>query len=315
VAIRKGIYNKLNLHSTSFPGTNCLENFVISNGAKFTTQTWDRTCECIINIFSCTVSTDLLTNQSSLKSTSQYEHNNQQFHHNSIEHPSLLSDNRQGILKKALHQNHWEPEKHKNDPTISFSSLLIKCVVQLELIQTIDNILFYPTTSRKEDAETLILATADFKKSAQPTECQREEQGMYSYLNSTQLLMLAECLLQSHRFAKSYNVNSQQRNIIWNPTFNGSANAYFLKQETQSLACVFRILFKMYEDESRRSDWAHIEKRLISVCKESIGYFLTLQTDAHRDAWISLLLLVMTRLLKMQDERVSINIIGKCYAI
>jgi len=34
-----------------------------------------------------------------------------------------------------------------------FSSLLIKCVVQLELIQTIDNILFFPATSRKEDAE------------------------------------------------------------------------------------------------------------------------------------------------------------------
>jgi len=34
-----------------------------------------------------------------------------------------------------------------------FASLLIKCVVQLELIQTIDNILFFPATSKKEDAE------------------------------------------------------------------------------------------------------------------------------------------------------------------
>ena len=39
-----------------------------------------------------------------------------------------------------------------------FASLLIKCVVQLELIQTIDNIVFYPTTSKKEDAENLALA-------------------------------------------------------------------------------------------------------------------------------------------------------------
>lgn len=36
-----------------------------------------------------------------------------------------------------------------------FSALLIKCVVQLELIQTIDNIIFYPATSRKEDAQNL----------------------------------------------------------------------------------------------------------------------------------------------------------------
>ena len=39
-----------------------------------------------------------------------------------------------------------------------FQSLLIKCVVQLELIQTIDNIVFYPTTSKKEDANYIAAA-------------------------------------------------------------------------------------------------------------------------------------------------------------
>lgn len=29
--------------------------------------------------------------------------------------------------------------------------MIIKCVVQLELIQAIDNILFYPNTTRQED--------------------------------------------------------------------------------------------------------------------------------------------------------------------
>ena len=36
-----------------------------------------------------------------------------------------------------------------------FNSLLIKCVVQLELIQTVDNIVFFPATSKKEDAENV----------------------------------------------------------------------------------------------------------------------------------------------------------------
>lgn len=39
-----------------------------------------------------------------------------------------------------------------------FAALLIKCVVQLELIQTIDNIVFFPATSKKEDAENLAAA-------------------------------------------------------------------------------------------------------------------------------------------------------------
>lgn len=70
--------------------------------------------------------------------------------------------------------------------------------MQLELIQTIDNIVFYPATSRKEDAETLALAAADMAGN-DLGECQREEQGMYRLLSSPHLLQLTECLLQSHR--------------------------------------------------------------------------------------------------------------------
>jgi len=39
-----------------------------------------------------------------------------------------------------------------------FSKLCVQGIVQLELIQTIDNIVFFPSTSRKEDAENLALA-------------------------------------------------------------------------------------------------------------------------------------------------------------
>ena len=36
-----------------------------------------------------------------------------------------------------------------------FNSLIIKCVVQLELLQMIDNIVFYPSTSRREDEDNM----------------------------------------------------------------------------------------------------------------------------------------------------------------
>ena len=38
---------------------------------------------------------------------------------------------------------------------VLFQSLIIKCVVQLELIQAIDNIVFYPNTSRQDDQAIL----------------------------------------------------------------------------------------------------------------------------------------------------------------
>ena len=78
-----------------------------------------------------------------------------------------------------------------------------------------------------------------------------------------------------------------------------------LKQETQSLACVLRILFKMYADDNRQEAWPTIQERLIEVCREALEYFLCLQSESHRDAWTCLLLLVLNRIFKMTDERVS----------
>ncbi|XP_044734838.1 brefeldin A-inhibited guanine nucleotide-exchange protein 1 isoform X2 [Chrysoperla carnea] len=252
-------------------GTNCLENLVISNGSKFDDSTWEKTCQCMLDIFNSTIPSALLT---------------------------------------------WKPDHHSEwnmpgDDTI-FPGLLIKCVVQLELIQTIDNIVFFPATSRKEDAETLALAAADLAGDANvvdaTAQCQREEQGMYRLLSTKHLLSLTECLIRSHRFAKAFNSNHEQREALWKAGFRTPSKPSLLKQETQSLACVLRILFKTYSDENRRDDWKEIEHRLISICREALEYFLSLQSEAHRDAWTSLLLLILTRILKMADDRFAIHV-------
>ncbi|XP_055601135.1 brefeldin A-inhibited guanine nucleotide-exchange protein 1 [Uranotaenia lowii] len=305
-------------------GTNCLENLVISNGLKFDEETWDNTCRCMLDIFNSTLPNELLSWKPDPLP--------QSFNHTPHYPPHNGDLPRHGILKRSSSQHSVHNQLDIQDPALKatdlnhtsvlFSNLLIKCVVQLELIQTIDNIIFFPATSRKEDAETLAQAAAELSHSSTNSvgsnsllnhsisteECQREEQGMYSYLNTPHLLQLIDCLLQSHRFAKKFNSNHEQRNVLWKAGFKGSLKPNLLKQETQSLACVLRILFKMYSDESRRRDWQDIEKRLIAVCTEALDYFLSLQSEPHRDTWTSLLLLVMTRLLKMPDSRFAAHI-------
>ncbi|KAK9751243.1 BIG2 C-terminal domain [Popillia japonica] len=64
----------------------------------------------------------------------------------------------------------------------------------------------------------------------------------------------------------------------------------------------------MYCDDGRRKHWPIIQNRLILVCKEALEYFLKLQSEAHRDSWTSLLLLVLTRLLKMPDDRFAVHV-------
>ncbi|KAJ3660967.1 hypothetical protein Zmor_005393 [Zophobas morio] len=270
-------------------GTNCLENLVNSNGHKFDEVTWDRTCRCMLDIFDSTVPTALLTwKPDGMKTTAVIEQNGDV----------------KGILKKP---STYTYERSNSDAAL-FNKLAIKSAVQLELIQTIDNIVFYPATSRKEDAETLALAAADMAGNGALTEFQREEQGMYRVLTSPHLLQLTDCLLQAHRFAKAFNLDHEQRNLLWKAGYKGSTKPNLLKQETHSLACSLRILFKMYCDDSRRQHWSLIETKLIGVCQEALDYFLKLQSEAHREEWTMLLLLVLTRLLKMPDDRFAVHV-------
>ncbi|NWH47039.1 BIG2 protein, partial [Fregata magnificens] len=147
-----------------------------------------------------------------------------------------------------------------------FAGLLIKCVVQLELIQTIDNIVFYPATSKKEDAEHMAAA-------------QSKSRRKKYYLDKKSLLFTSG-------------------------GFKGKSKPNLLKQETSSLACCLRILFRMYVDENRRDSWDAIQRRLLSVCSEALAYFITVNSESHREAWTNLLLLLLTKTLKVSDEKV-----------
>ncbi|KAJ8010696.1 hypothetical protein DPEC_G00077800 [Dallia pectoralis] len=305
-------------------GTNCLENVVILNGEKFTPETWDKACTCILDIFQTTIPHLLLTwrpagaegdhmtpldlSDKPLDSVSQmsleiHSHSEDQHSINSADRvvmetrrPSQYST---GIYEDASRNR--TPGKVQEQRL--FSALLIKCVVQLELIQTIDNIVFFPTTSRREDAENLAAAQRDVVEVEGDVSMDSQDQGMYHYLTSEQLFKLLDCLLDSHRFAKAFNSNNEQRTILWKAGFKGKSKPNLLKQETSSLACGLRILFRMYTDESRRPAWDEVQRRLLNVCSEALAYFLTVTSESHREAWTNLLLLFLTKILKISDDR------------
>uniref|UniRef100_A0A674I672 ARF guanine nucleotide exchange factor 1 n=1 Tax=Terrapene triunguis TaxID=2587831 RepID=A0A674I672_9SAUR len=270
-------------------GTNCLENVVILNGEKFTLEIWDKTCNCMLDIFKTTIPHDTI----SQKSVDI---------HDTVQPRSSDRHQIQPIVGSTASE-----EISKTRPTAKFpeqklfAALLIKCVVQLELIQTIDNIVFFPATSKKEDAENLAAAQRDAVDFDVHVDTQ--DQGMYRFLTSQQLFKLLDCLLESHRFAKAFNSNNEQRTALWKAGFKGKSKPNLLKQETSSLACGLRILFRMYMDESRTGAWDEVQQRLLNVCSEALSYFLTLTSESHREAWTNLLLLFLTKVLKISDER------------
>ncbi|XP_058847154.1 brefeldin A-inhibited guanine nucleotide-exchange protein 2-like isoform X1 [Acipenser ruthenus] len=292
-------------------GTNCLENLVILNGEKFSPGVWDQTCTCMLEIFKTTIPHTLLT----WRPAGQEEELVDRHTDVEIDRQSLCSFDRnpsergQSQVSNASDET-WKGKSYaKIADNKLFSGLLIKCVVQLELIQTIDNIVFYPATSKKEDAEHMAAAQRDALDADVYIDSQ--VQGMYRYMSSPHLFKLLDSLLESHTFAKAFNSNSEQRTALWRAGFKGKSKPNLLKQETSSLACCLRILFRMYMDENLKDSWKDIQTRLLSVCSEALSYFITLTSESHREAWTNLLLLLLTKTLKMNNEKFKEH--ASCY--
>ncbi|KAM8966868.1 brefeldin A-inhibited guanine nucleotide-exchange protein 1 [Pelodytes ibericus] len=296
-------------------GTNCLENVVILNGEKFTLEIWDKTGNCMLDIFKTTIPHSLLTWRAAagdMDSNVPADMREKQLDcvsqksvdiHDTVQPRTADGRRNTQTLLSTIPYEEMHPARPgaKVPDQKLFAALLIKCVVQLELIQTIDNIVFFPATSKKEDAENLAAAQRDTVNL--DVHIGTQDQGMYCFLTSQQLFKLLDCLLESHRFAKAFNSNNEQRTALWKAGFKGKSKPNLLKQETSSLACGLRILFRMYMDESRKNAWDEVQQRLLNVSSEALSYFLTLTSESHREAWTNLLLLLFTKVLKISDER------------
>ncbi|KAM6982997.1 brefeldin A-inhibited guanine nucleotide-exchange protein 2 [Tautogolabrus adspersus] len=294
-------------------GTNCLENLVILNGEKFSPEVWKITCSCMLEIFQNTSPHALLT----WRPAGQEEDAADGKHYDADFDSQSQSSYDRALSERGHSQiSSDDTWKGKSGTRVTdqklFAGLLIKCVVQLELIQTIDNIVFYPATSKKEDAENMAAAQRDaLEESETDGGNTRADQGMYRHMTSAHLFKLLDCLLESHTFAKDFNSNNEQRTALWRAGFKGKSKPNLLKQETSSLACSLRILFKMYSDPQLQDSWTDIQTRLLLVCSEALAYFISLTSESHREAWNSLLMLLLTRTLRLADDKFKPH--ASCY--
>ncbi|XP_050430571.1 brefeldin A-inhibited guanine nucleotide-exchange protein 1 isoform X2 [Adelges cooleyi] len=205
------------------------------------------------------------------------------------------------MMPKRLQNQDQSSNSNKSD-----ISLTVKCAIRLELIQTVDNIVFFPSTSRKEDQEYLALAqNTMISQNTDILEQQQEEQGMYSNLSSEHLLMLTDCLLRVHNYTKQYNYSMLQK--IPPRSYINEDLSNMVKQETQSVACVLRIVLKAICDESRRTHWDHAQNIAATVINDSLQYYLSLNNHNHRTAWNPILLLIFTKLYKLPEDKFALQ--------
>ena len=65
-------------------------------------------------------------------------------------------------------------------------------------------------------------------------------------------------------------------------------------------AVALRVLFRMYERENRKSEWATVESHIVEVSTRIFADF----TPETKDVWAPPVVLVLREILHLNDERV-----------
>ncbi|OUC48242.1 Sec7 domain protein [Trichinella nativa] len=294
---------------------NCLENFIISNGMKFSAEVRELSVSLLIKLFRSTIPESLLTWKMenaeqavfSASSGSSFEEIDvtliSNIRYDQASDNELL--NSSGIICDLRYIREGDKVQEKGGKysfacesgIASIRSMQVKCIVQLELIQTIDSILFYPAISRKDDEQNIADARGI---RVSESEFVQQEQGLYCMLTAQQLFSLADCLLDSYNLARQFNNNHTQRNLLWKSGFSGNRKPHLWKQETQSLACWLRIMFRIYSDDTKDDQCV---ERAQNICVDVLNYFMSLKAEQHRETWTPIVLLIFNRTLRLNDNQ------------
>ena len=200
----------------------------MNNGFNFTDRSWGLFCETLKSLFESTAPQELMTFEDA--------------------DTAAAADAGDGGAKEKT-------ETAKMAQQEMFNSIIIKCVVQLELIQTVEWIVLSSTRPVSEDqapSRAVNPLPPPGAEDAQGNEASERRQqarlqalaksvdragDMFACLSNDRLLWLLDCLEGSHKFAKAFNANNALRTALWKAGFmKNRSKPNLLKQETTSLS-------------------------------------------------------------------------------
>ncbi|KRX20710.1 Brefeldin A-inhibited guanine nucleotide-exchange protein 1 [Trichinella nelsoni] len=259
---------------------NCLENFIISNGMKFSAEVRELSVSLLIKLFRSTIPESLLTWKMenaeqavfSASSGSSFEEIDvtliSNIRYDQASDNELL--NSSGIICDLRYIREGDKVQEKG------GKYSFPCESGIASIRSMQGI-------RVSESEFV-----------------QQEQGLYCMLTAQQLFSLADCLLDSYNLARQFNNNHTQRNLLWKSGFSGNRKPHLWKQETQSLACWLRIMFRIYSDDTKDDQCV---ERAQNICVDVLNYFMSLKAEQHRETWTPIVLLIFNRTLRLNDNQ------------
>eukprot|EP00123_Amoebidium_parasiticum_P018335 comp24173_c0_seq6/m.44187 comp24173_c0_seq6/g.44187 ORF comp24173_c0_seq6/g.44187 comp24173_c0_seq6/m.44187 type:complete len:1717 (-) comp24173_c0_seq6:350-5500(-) len=180
----------------------------------------------------------------------------------------------------------------------NFHRVMIKCVVQLELIQAVQNVVLL---------EKPAFGTPPADAVRRPSQPNAEPEGLFPSITMAHLTTILECLKKSNELAAQFNANYELRTAVWKAGFMKQLpNLY--KQETSSLQVSLGLLCRMYDDSRYSPDWDHIGSRLMHAGKNILHIYVTPGDDRQRDIWAPILAYFLSKVLAFGHERFALHV-------
>lgn len=241
-------------------GSNCLQQLILQNVAKFRDEHWTQIVGAFVELFSKTTAYELFTAAASMTKLTEGASTNGEVAQaseaapeSSTELPESLQANgsrsttslqdegnppAQSEARAELEDYRPQVDTQQQPAAVTvarrrfFNRIITNCVLQLLMIETVHELF--------------------------------SNDNVYAQIPSHELLRLMGLLKKSYQFAKKFNEDKELRMQLWRQGFMKQP-PNLLKQESGSAATYVHILFRMYHDEreERQSSRAETEAALI----------------------------------------------------
>ncbi|KAG1907240.1 uncharacterized protein F5891DRAFT_362804 [Suillus fuscotomentosus] len=226
-------------------GTSCLQQFLENNVQKLSAAQWERVAATFVKLYRTTTPHQLFDD--SLR---------EEMDGGTVSDlPDTNDSNDQAIIPAPLSPTGDQPQPQQVKHTLGdrrriFKQIIVKCVLQLLLIETTNDLL-------RNDA-------------------------VYTTIPPEQLLRLMGVLDHSYQFARMFNDDKELRTGLWKVGFMKHL-PNLLKQESSSAATLVHILLRMYFDERPEHQNARpqIAERLLPLGLSVLQDYIKLRADTQ----------------------------------
>ncbi|KAI8812764.1 hypothetical protein BJ742DRAFT_552239 [Cladochytrium replicatum] len=250
-------------------GSTCLQQFIETNVSKLNEELWEKICNMFVHLFEVTTPYGLFFDTSTPLNGVTVEDSEAL----NYQQPQASNSESQYPIGPAGMPLRPRPQKKE------FQQIIVKCVLHLLIIQTVNEILTSNSNPQIPDQ-------------------------VYRSLKSDHLFVLIDSLEKSYRFAQRFNGDLELRMQLFKMGFMKQL-PNLLKQETSSVSCYISVLIKMHSDPSpeRQAMREETEKRLLPLCYDILQTYNTLDPEKRRNvnAWRPVVVTILNALVDFDE--------------